>query len=422
MLKMTNSSINDRIYNSYLETTRDEELQFAQRVAFPDNMQIDAFGRIRTSLPSVVFDNYEIQGKKTLVWNEKLTGAATIAHVANQAACQFSTSAASGDKATRSSKKLSLYTPGTSILLFLTGVMGVGATGSSQRIGLFSDLNGVFFEQKDRAMGVVIRSNTTGSVVDNRIEQADWNIDKFDGTGPSGIDLDFTKTQIFMMDLEWLGVGRVRCGFVHEGKALIAHEFYHNNRLTTVYMKTPILPVTYEVENTAASTALTDFRQICSSVIVEGQETVSKIPRSVSNGVTARATTTTTGIPLISIKLQTAVVGQAMLKPTAETLMSIGNRDHVFEIHYGGTLESASWTNAPGIGMVDIAATHITGSTKLSTVYTASTLRSSLEDLLKNLLWIGGDLDGNGESVSIVARSIGGGGSALAGLDYEEFA
>jgi hypothetical protein len=76
MLKMTNSSINDRIYNSYLETTRDEELQFAQRVAFPDNMQIDAFGRIRTSLPSVVFDNYEIQGKKTLVWNEKLTGAA----------------------------------------------------------------------------------------------------------------------------------------------------------------------------------------------------------------------------------------------------------------------------------------------------------------------------------------------------------
>jgi hypothetical protein len=111
-----------------------------------------------------------------------------------------------------------------------------------------------------------------------------------------------------------------------------------------------------------------------------------------------------------------------MLKPTAETLMSVGNRDHVFQIHYGGTLESASWANVPGIGMVDIAATHITGSTILSTVYTASTLRSSLEDLLKNLLWVGGDLNGNGESVSIVARSIGGGGSALAGLDYEEFA
>lgn len=419
---MTDTNINDRIYRSYVETTRDNDLQFAQRVSFGDNMQIDAFGRIRTSLPAVVFDNYEIQGKKTLVWNEKLTGAATIAHVANQAACQFNTSAANGDTATRSSKKLSLYTPGTSILLFLTGVMGVGATGSSQRIGLFSAMDGVFFEQKNKAMGIVIRTSTSGSAVNNRIEQADWNIDSFDGNGPSGIDLDFTKTQIFMMDLEWLGVGRVRCGFVHEGKPIIAHEFYHNNKLSTVYMKTPILPVTYEVENTAASTALSDFRQICASVVVEGDETVSKIPRSVSNGVTARATTTTTGIPLISIKLQTGVVGQAMLKPTSETLMSIGNRDHVFEVHYGGTLESASWANAPGIGMVDVAATHITGSTVISTVYTASTLRSSLDDLIKNLLWIGGDLNGNGESLSIVARSIGGGGSALAGIDYEEFA
>jgi hypothetical protein len=157
-------------------------------------------------------------------------------------------------------------------------------------------------------------------------------------------------------------------------------------------------------------------------LIVEGQETVSKIPRSVSNGVTARATTTTTGIPLISIKLQTGVVGQAMLRPINESLMSVGNRDHVFEVHYGGTLESASWANAPGIGMVDIAATHITGSTKISTVYTASSIRSSLEEVFKNLLWLGGDLDGNGESLSIVARSIGGGGSALAAIDYEEFA
>jgi len=419
---MTNSSINDRIYNSFEETTRGEDLQFSQRVAFGDNALIDAFGRVRTSLPSVVFDNYEIQGKKTLVWNEKIVGGASIAHVANQAACQFVTTAANGDKATRSSKKLSLYTPGTSILVFMTGVMGVGATGSSQRIGLFSAMDGVFFEQKDKSMGIVIRSSTTGSANNNRIEQDDWNVDTFDGNGPTGIDLDFTKTQIFFIDLEWLGVGRVRCGFVHEGKPLIAHEFYHNNRLSTVYMKTPILPIQYEVENTAASTALTDFRQICASLIVEGEETVSKIPRSVSNGVTARATTTTTGIPLISIKLQTGVVGQAMLRPVNESLMSVGNRDHVFEVHYGGTLESASWANAPGIGMVDIAATHITGSTKISTIYTASSLRSSLEDVFKNLLWLGGDLDGNGESLSIVARSIGGGGSALAAIDYEEFA
>lgn len=418
---MTNASINDKIMNSYYETTPDGELQFTQRVGFGDSAQTDSFGRVRVSLPNVVYDNYEIQGKKTLVWNELAVGAATATHVANQSSVAFATSAANGDKFTRSSKKLTLYTPGTSILCFMTGVLGVGAVGSSQRIGIFNSTNGVFFEQKDGVMGVVIRSNTSGTPVNNRVSRDDWNMDKMDGTGASGVTLDFSKTQIMVMDLEWLGVGRVRCGFVHRGRFYISHEFYHNNELTTVYMKSAILPITYEVENTAASTALSDFRQICSSVIVEGQETVSKIPRSTNNGVTARATTTTTGIPLISLKLQTSFVGQTMLRPSSTDVMAISNRDHLFELHYGGTLESASWANLPGFGMVDIAATHITGSTVISAIYTARTVRSDLVDIFKDLLWLSGDLLGKGDSFSIVARSIGGGGTALASINYEEF-
>lgn len=418
---MTVTNLNDRIYNSYVESTRGDALEFSQRVTFNDGMQTDAFGRVRVSLPNVVYDNYEIQGKKTLVWNELVVGAASCAHVANQSAIGFFTTAANGDKVTRSSKKLTLYTPGTSILVFLTGIMGVGAANSSQRMGIFNSTNGVFFEQKNQVMGVVIRSNTSGTAVNNRIDQSDWNIDTCDGNGPSGVDLDFTKTQIFVMDLEWLGVGRVRVGFVHEGKFLLCHEFYHNNRLEAVYMKSAILPITYEVQNTGISAARTDFRQICSSVIIEGQETVSKIPRTVNNGVTARATTTTTGIPLVSVRLQTANVGQCMLRPTQMEIMSIGNRDHIFELHYGGTLESASWVNNDGFGAYDISATHITGSTKIATIYSASTVRADVADIFRNLLWLSGDLSGNPESLSVVARSIGGGGTALAGIDYEEF-
>jgi hypothetical protein len=418
---MATTNINDRIYRSFDETSRGDELKFSQRVTFGDGPAIDAFARQRVSTPNVVFDNYEIQGKKTLVWSEALTGGATITHMANTASCEFKTTAASGDKATRSSKKLSLYTPGTSILCLLTGVMGVGATNSSQRIGLFSAFDGAFFEQKDKVMGVVIRSSTTGTAVNTRIARSDWNIDSMDGTGPSGISLDFTKTQIFYIDLEWLGVGRVRFGFVHEGVPYICHEMYHNNRLSVVYMKSPILPVTYEVENTAASSALADFRQICCSVIVEGTETTSKIPRTVSNGATSRGITTTTGIPIISMKLQTSVVGQAMLRPVDVSVMSIGNVNAIFEVHYNGTLESASWANVAGIGMVDVAATHITGSTKLATVYTASSARQSVKDLFDNILWLGGELSGAADTLSIVARGLSAGGSACASVDYQEF-
>jgi hypothetical protein len=394
---------------------------WAQMVTFGDTPAADAFGRLRVSTPNVTFDNYEITGKKTLVWNESTAGGASMAHVANQSAIKFETTAANGDKATRSSKKLSLYTPGTSILAFLTGVMGAGAANSSQRIGLFSANDGVFFEQKDAAMGVVVRTSTSGTAADSRYEQADWNIDPCDGTGPSAIDLDFTKTQIFWIDLEWLGVGRVRFGFVHQGQIITCHECYHNNRLTTVYMKSPILPVTYQVENTGASTALSDFRQICSSVIVEGTETTSKVGRTISNGVTSRGITTTTGIPIISLKLQTGSVGTSMLKPQDISVLSVGNVNAVFEVHYGGTLESASWANAPGIGMIDVAATHITGSTKLATVYTASSQRQSVKELFANNFWLGGDLSGNGDTLSIVARALSAGGSACAGIDYQEF-
>ena len=130
-----------------MEITRGDNPMWAEMVSFGDTPANDAFGRLRVSNPNVVFDNYEITGKKTLVWSESVTGAGGIAHVANQSSVMLYTTAANGDKCTRSSKKLSLYTPGTSILAFLTGIMGTGATNSCQRIGIFSALDGVFFEQ-----------------------------------------------------------------------------------------------------------------------------------------------------------------------------------------------------------------------------------------------------------------------------------
>jgi hypothetical protein len=110
-----------------------------------------------------------------------------------------------------------------------------------------------------------------------------------------------------------------------------------------------------------------------------------------------------------------------MVKPGEMSVMSVGNRDHVFELHYGGTLESASWVNSTGFSAYDISATHITGSTKIATIYTASSSRTDVADVVRNLLWLSGDLSGKPDSLSVVARSIGGGGSALAAIDYEEF-
>lgn len=416
-------NLTDKMYGSYQNTSRGSELKFAQQVVYGDTPLNDAFGRMRTSYPDSIFDNYEIQGKKTLFWSENHIGTVACTHVANQSAIQFACSMTSGNKVTRSSRKLSLYTPGTSLMVLATGIMGTGQTGSAQRIGFFDDYNGVFFEQKDAAMGAVIRTNTSGTPTDTRVEQEDWNIDTMDGNGPSGITLDFTKTQIFWFDLEWLGVGRVRFGFVHEGIIYVCHECYHNNRLDTVYMSTPLLPVTYEIENlTAVTAALDDFRQICCSVQREGGESTSHKHKNSNNLVTPIAVTSTAWTPVIAIQIATGYVGKGMIKPENINVISQGTKDILFEVVYGGTVEGGTFvTNTSGIGMTNITATNVTGGTRLAAQYVSASDRIA-DNIFDKNFWLGGTCTGTADTLAIRARAITGvtTGTVLASIDFKE--
>ena len=420
---MAQYNLADKMYGAYQHTSRGDDLTFSQRVTYGDTPLNDAFGRLRVSMGDSIFDNYEIQGKKTLFWSENHVGTVACTHVANQSAIQFATSMTSGNKVTRSSRKLSLYTPGTSLMVLATGIMGTGQTGSAQRIGFFDAYNGVFFEQKDADMGVVIRSNTSGTPGDTRVEQADWNIDRMDGTGTSGVTLDFTKTQIFWFDLEWLGVGRVRFGFVHEGLIYVCHECYHNNNLSTVYMSTPLLPVTYEIENiTAVSAAITDFRQICCSVQREGGESTSHKHGNSNNGVTPIPVTSSVWSPIIAIQLQTAYVGKSMIKPENINVISQGSKDVLFEILYNPTVEGGTFvTNASGVGMTNITATNVTGGTRLAAQYVAASVRVAGDIFDKNF-WLGGTVTGTADTLAIRARAITGvtTGTVMASIDYKE--
>ena len=423
--KFANANKADKDYNSYVDISKGDKPEFARRTSFGDSPIIDAFGRLRVSHAVSEFDSMEINGKRTDLWVEINTGGSSTNHVANQSSVRFVTTAANGDKSTRRSKALLTYVPGVSVSVHCSGVMGAGAVNSYQRIGLFNTQNGIFFEQKDKAMGLVIRTYTSGTVANNRIERVDWNIDPMDGTGPSGINLDFTKAQIFFFDLQWLGVGRVRMGFVHDGLSYIAHEFNHNNQLSMVYMTVPLLPICYEVENYGASTALIDFRQICCSVVIEGSPSGSVSLRTVGTSNVARATTTTTAIPILTARLQTAFVGFGQIQPLlVHTLVSTGAgsvRDHIFQIVYGGTLESASFTTNSGIVAWDIAATHITGGIKTGGFFGAGSNRISPDGGASHDRHFGEDsTPGQPENFTITAQSIGGAGQVSVIVDYEE--
>jgi hypothetical protein len=214
------------------------------------------------------------------------------------------------------------YQPGKSMLILTTFCMNAAKANLRQRIGYFDDNNGIFLEKNGTSNpSFTIRTNTSGTPVDtNTASQSSWNGDKLDGTGPSGLTLDLTTVQIFWTDLEWLGVGNVRCGFVINGQLIVCHTFQCANQAgkTKVYMETAILPVRYEIENTDTTATSSTLKQICSTVISEGgyQQTVQD---TIARRTAILGTISTTFLPLVSIRLKsTAAVAVTSLSTNME--------------------------------------------------------------------------------------------------------
>ena len=108
-------------------------------------------------------------------------------------------------------------------------------------------------------------------VVDTRVPQSEWNIDKCDGTGATGFALDLTKIQMCYADYSWYGAGKIRFGFKDQnGHVKYIHAFKHNNRLTESYFRSGNLPARYEIENIGTPTFIPSLFHWGTSVIMDG--------------------------------------------------------------------------------------------------------------------------------------------------------
>jgi hypothetical protein len=287
----------------------------------PTAAATDAFGRLRVSEGFTLGDYKHIYGVDPN-FRDTLANGGTVTHVANQACARLATGSNPASSAIHQTKQYHNYMPGKSQLIKTTINFYSAVANVTKRTGYFDDLNGIFLEQAgDGTLSFVIRTNTSGSPVDTRrVSQAQWNVNTCDtsiaGTSTDGSNfgkvgswtLDITKTQIFFIDFQWLGVGRVRCGFVNDGEMIIAHEFYNSNHLPQVYMANPNLPIRCEIKNTGA-TAGGYFDQICSTVISEGGYIESGIDWSVDSGGTGQAVPTTGYYPVIAIRLKNSFKG-----------------------------------------------------------------------------------------------------------------
>jgi len=163
--------------------------------------------------------------------------------------------------------------PGKSQFIAITGVIGTGVSGAVVDTYYGDANNGIFFRQNGNTnLQLALRSSgVTGSPAETVVNQADWSFDGFNtglnSKNPSGKTLDITKSFILLIDLQFLGMGRVRVWFDIDGVPFLAHEFKNANNLALPYMQTASLPVGMLVTSTGGSKTAY-FK--CASVISEG--------------------------------------------------------------------------------------------------------------------------------------------------------
>jgi hypothetical protein len=219
------------------------------KIEFDDGSSVDAFSRLRVSSLFTLFESKQIIDDQPLDWSTKYVQGATGSWNSTRASTTLSVSSASGSHAIRQTRRRMTYQPGKSLQTLITAIMGTGSAGIQKNIGYFDDSGGVFFSQDQNNNYVVKRSKIDGVLVNTFISQSQWSLDKLDGSGSSGVTLDMSKAQIFVIDMQWLGTGRVRIGFNFDGITTYVHEFLHSNRNTSVYMQTPNLPIRCEINN-----------------------------------------------------------------------------------------------------------------------------------------------------------------------------
>lgn len=349
--------------------TRYEVGMLSDRLS-PSGTLTDAFGRLRVSEPHTLFDSQH-QDVENDKWDTLIVGSGTKTHLPNESAVKLEIGTANGDSIIRETLRTMMYQPGKSLLILNTGVMGTPKANVVQRIGYFGANNGIYFENDSGNNYFVLRSSVTGTVVETRVDQTNWNVDKFDGTGYSSqstgpehsVGIRPDKANIHWIDVEWLGVGDVRCGFVVDGTFKTAHIFHNDNVNDSAYMRSAILPIRYEIFNKGLTTSNTSMRQICSSAISEGGYYPINQTRSASNPLTGKNLTNGIANPMVSLRLKPGRL-DAISIPVSADLYGLQATAFKYRIHENVTsLNGAVWSTTDTASAVeyDISATSLTG-------------------------------------------------------------
>jgi hypothetical protein len=400
-----------------------------QSILANDPMLTDAFGRIRVAQPLTLFDSshrYRDNG----LWNTSTASGGTAVFMPNEGLVNLNVTTTSGSQVLRETAKVFSYQPGKSLLVLNTFVMAPAQTNLRQRVGYFGTDNGIYIQLNDSTLSFVERSLVTGIVSETVVNQASWNADTLDGNGPSGLTLDITKAQIMFMDIEWLGEGTVRIGFIINGIFIVCHRFNHANLITTTYITTASLPLRYEITNQGTAVPST-LKQVCSTVISEGGYELRGAQQAIGTPITTPVSFAAAGTfyPIVGVRLVPTKL-DAIVILTAVSILGLGNgKNYAWRVLQSATITGGLWTPAGVDSAVEynLTGTSATGGRVLAQGYVNSSNQGSPSiNILKEALF-STQLERNtftGVAYELVIEmaidAIGGTLGAYASVDWEE--
>lgn len=238
------------------------------------------------------------------------SGSGDITYLPNERSVLFDTNGtASGDLSQRTSHFYHPYQPGSMLRIMQTIVLGdSGKDGVRRRWGYFDDNNGLYWELRGTELCVVNRSNTEGTVTEDAVTQSDWNRDKLDGS--TRFDIDVTKTNLYWIDFQWLGVGLARFGvYEDDGTKTVAHVFENPNNQIKPYMRQGTLPIRFECENTGVAVSSSELKSTCTSVQNVGHTKRQLNSKSICTSSPRTISSASGEVPILSLRPATTYNG-----------------------------------------------------------------------------------------------------------------
>ena len=326
---------------------------------FIANLPIDVFGRVSVADPYKLFEySASMFYDTTRYWSESLTGSATITRNATTTQFELATTTASGDKAIMQTRRNIQYNKGNGQEIFIIA-RPCPIANRRTRWGYFDDLNGIFFEHDGTDPRLVIRSDVSGSPVDTPIERSDWD-DPLDGSGESGLTIDFDKQCVYKFDFGWLSSRGVRFYIDVNGTMVLVKSWLISNTLEYPFMRTGNLPIRVETENTGTTASSSKAYWSCCAVQSSGSEVQEGAVRSVSTGVTPINVTTTPSIGA-GIRLKSTFLNGSIQPLDFKMLPVSGNTNVYFRVIYNPTIAGGTWSSTSD-GIADV----LTGYTSFS--------------------------------------------------------